>query len=123
MEDSLLAHARERIWFGWGNGRNRVFNETGENVSITDGYWIIILGIAGAVGFVVVFGALVWPVVWARRRLLVRGDQTDNTLLAGLALIVAWNAVDMIPNGLWSVTPFFLAGVLTRRLRELQPTA
>jgi hypothetical protein len=121
-EDLLLSHARERIWFGWGNGRNRVYDESGNDISVTDGYWIISLGIAGLAGFLVSFGSLLWPVIWARHRLGVQGDEIDRTHLAGIALIVALSGVDMIPNGLWSVMPFVLAGLLTRRLRELEPT-
>jgi hypothetical protein len=121
-EDRLLAHARERIWFGWGNGRNRIYNETGEDVSVTDGYWIIILGIGGAVGFSIALGALAGPVLWARRRLASHGDRSEKTMLAGLALMLALGSVDLLPNGLYSVTPFFLTGVLIRQLRELQPT-
>jgi hypothetical protein len=121
-ENLLLAHARERIWFGWGNGRNRVYDEAGEDISVTDGYWIIVLGIAGAAGFVAAFGSLLWPVIWARHRLGDRGDEPDRTHLAGLALIVALTAVDLIPNGGGSAIPYLVAGVLARRLRELKPT-
>lgn len=120
-EDLLLEHARERIWFGWGNGRNRVYDEAGEDISVTDGYWILVLGIAGVVGFVVAFGSLLWPVIWARHRLGRRGDEPDRTHLAGLALVVALTAVDLIPNGGWSAMVYLMAGVLARRLRELEP--
>ena len=120
-EDQLLARARERIIFGWGTyGRNRVFDEAGRDVCVTDGYWILTLGIAGIVGFVVAFGLLLWPVVLAKIRLRRRGDRTDQILLAGLASIVVLAAIDYIPNGLWCVHPYLFAGVLTRRLRELK---
>jgi hypothetical protein len=121
-EDLLLAHARERIWFGWGNGRNRVYDEAGTDVSVTDGYWILALGIAGLAGFLVSFGSLLWPVIWARYRLGDHGDEPDRTHLAGVALIVGLAGVDLIPNGLWSVMPYLLSGLLARRLRELEPT-
>ena len=65
---------------------------------------------------------MLWPVIWARHRLGDHGDEFDRTHLAGLALIVALTGVDLIPNGLWSVMPYVLAGALTRRLRELEPT-
>jgi hypothetical protein len=120
MEDLLLAHARERIWFGWGGyGRNRVFSDEGGDITVTDGYWILALGIAGVVGFFVAFGSLLGPVALARRRLVDHGSPSQKTLLAGLAMIVVISAADMIPNGFASVLPFFLAGVLTRQLREL----
>jgi hypothetical protein len=122
-EDLLLAHARERLLFGWGTyGRNRVFDAAGRDISVTDGFWIIILGIAGLVGFLVAFGVLLWPVIWARRRLRNHGDDQDKRHLAGLALILALTAVDLIPNGLWCYYPYLFAGALMRRLRELPPT-
>jgi hypothetical protein len=121
-EDLLLAHARERIWFGWGNGRNRIINEAGGDVAITDGYWIIALGIAGLSGFFVSFGSLLWPVVWAYHRLSDFSQEPHRTHLAGLALILGLIGVDLVPNGLWSVMPFLLAGALTRRLRDVEQT-
>src|SRR5690606_1960632 len=40
-EEMLMAKARERPWFGWGGfGRNRIYDEYGKDVSITDGEWI-----------------------------------------------------------------------------------
>ena len=121
-EDRLLARARERIWFGWGNGRCRVYDEGGRDISVTDGQWIINLGVGGVSGFLVSFGSLLWPVVWARHRLADHGCETERTQLAGLAVIVGLVGVDLIPNGLWSVTPYMLAGALARRLGELEPT-
>ena len=119
-EDLLLAHARERILFGWGTyNRNRVFDSEGRDMTVTDGLWIIELGMTGAVGFLVVFGALAWPVVWARHRLRKYGDRRERQNLTGLALIVALVAVDLIPNGLWGVYVYLVAGVLVRQLRDL----
>jgi hypothetical protein len=122
-EDILLMHARERILFGWGTyGRNRVFDSLGNDNTTTDGYWIIVLGMAGMAGFLVSFGVLLWPVVWASRRLRRNGDEDDQKHLAGFALILALVTVDLIPNGLWSFYPYLMAGVLTRQLRGLRPT-
>jgi hypothetical protein len=122
-EDALLAHARERIAFGWGEyRRNKVFDNSGQDTAITDGYWIIVIGTSGLAGFLGTFGMLLWPVVWTRRRLRDYGDRADKQILSGLALILALLTADLIPNGLWSYYPFFIAGSLTRRLRELEPT-
>jgi len=123
-EDLLLAHARDRLLFGWGTySRNRVFDAAGRDISVTDGFWIIILGMAGVAGFLVAFGVLLWPVICARRRLRNYGDDQDRRELAGLAIILVLTAVDLIPNGLWCYYPYLLAGALMRRLRELPPTA
>ncbi|MGB8295083.1 MAG: O-antigen ligase family protein [Polyangia bacterium] len=121
-EDRLLAHARERPWFGWGNGRNRIYDEDGKDVSVTDGYWIVVFGVNGLAGFVVGFGALLWPVFSARHRLAKHGNERQKTQMAGLAVIAALIGVDLIPNGVYAVWPFLLSGVLARGLRELEPT-
>jgi hypothetical protein len=53
QEDALLAHASERLVFGWGRyGRNRVYWESGDDASVTDGLWIITLGQFGLLGFI-----------------------------------------------------------------------
>ncbi|MGE5659185.1 MAG: O-antigen ligase domain-containing protein [Actinomycetota bacterium] len=55
--------ARERILFGWGGfGRNRVFDETGKDISVTDSLWIIAFGTNGIVGLSSLFGSLLLPV-------------------------------------------------------------
>jgi len=121
-EDALLARARERIWFGWGYGRGRVYDAAGKDTSIIDGYWIACLGVAGLSGYLVSFGSFLWPLVWARKRLRDHGDALDRTHLAGVAVILGLIGMDLIPNGLWSVMPYLLTGGLARRLRELEPT-
>jgi hypothetical protein len=121
-EDRLLARARERILFGWGTyGRGRVFDEAGRDISVTDGHWIIVLGMSGIAGFLVSFGVLLWPVAYARLRLRKHAYERSQRPLAGLALILALVTVDLIPNGLWSFYPYLLAGVLARGLREWTP--
>jgi hypothetical protein len=121
-EDRLLARACERLFFGWGTyGRSFIYDTDGKVISITDGEWIIVLGISGIAGFIVSFGVLLWPVVWTRRRLRKCRNDVNLSHLAGLALILALVTVDLIPNGLWSYYPFLLAGVLTRGVRDWKP--
>ena len=121
-EDRLLLKARDRISFGWGGWkRNRVFNEiTGEDESITDGVWILQIGMLGVVGFVAGFGVILWPILSALRAIK-RVPLRDELLVAGLALILAFNAVDQIPN--WTLSPFtvFLGGILMNVSRSLRP--
>ncbi len=112
-EDHLLEKALERPWFGWGNyARGRVYDEEGRDISVTDGAWIIVLGSRGALGFVALFGLLlfpIWKAAWVMRKIPRR---SDRLLLAGLALIVALRCVDLLPNGLFSHITIFLAGAL-----------
>jgi hypothetical protein len=112
-EDQLLAKARQRIVFGWGEyGRNQQYDEFGQPASVTDGYWIILMGVSGAVGFFCQFGLLLIPIFLTRRRLRAIRDKDDAALIAGLSLIVAIIGVDLLPNGLWSSYPYLLAGAL-----------
>jgi len=56
-EDLLVNRASARLLLGWGGyDRNRVSDEEGRDVSITDGFWVIALGTRGIVGL----GALMW---------------------------------------------------------------
>jgi hypothetical protein len=112
-EDILLEKAQERIWFGWGGfGRNRVFDERGKDISVTDGEWIIRLGSRGIFGYAGSFGLLLVPVLMARRRMRTTDDVTARQMMGGLCLLVAANAVDLLPNGLFNNLPFFYAGAL-----------
>jgi len=119
-EDVLLEHARERIVFGWGEaGRNVVYNRSDGRGMVTDGHWIIVLGIAGVTGFVVAFGMLLCPVFLLRGRVRSHPDGLEKETLIGLGLIIALVTTDLIPNGLWDYYLYFLAGALSGRSREI----
>jgi hypothetical protein len=119
-EDALLARARERFIFGWGEyGRNVVHDEEGKATSVLDGHWIIRLGVNGLIGFATTFGPLLIPVMWAKRRLGSMRDGKDQIAIAGIAFTLTILSLDLIPNGLWACYPFFVAGALSRRIREV----
>lgn len=113
-EDAMMAKASERPLFGWGGwGRNRVWDERGNDVTVSDGAWVITLGISGWVGYVGRFGLLAMPIfllLLGRRRYNI-GPETSV-----LALILAGNLIDLIPNA--SITPlsWLLAGALWGRM-------
>ncbi len=112
-EDLLVKKARERALFGWGEyHRNEIFDDAGHVTSVTDGAWIISLGTSGIVGFLTSFGLLVFPIWLSGRRGRLLEEESDRKLLATLALIVALTAFDLLPNGLFSNYPYFLAGAL-----------
>ncbi len=119
-EDELLAKARERIVFGWGEfNRSAVFDDMGRPSSVTDGHWIVLLGISGAVGFVAAFGLLLAPVFAAARRLRFIHDRADRALVSGTSFILALVAIDFIPNALWADYPYLLGGALLGVTRAL----
>ncbi|MEG4999260.1 O-antigen ligase domain-containing protein [Microcoleus sp. B4-D4] len=64
MEEILGAKARQAFLFGWGDsGGNRVYNEYGKDISVTDSLWIIAFGVHGVVGLASLFSSLLLPVV------------------------------------------------------------
>jgi hypothetical protein len=124
-EDILLDRAWQRFSFGWGRfGRNRVYDaESGHDVSVTDGRWIITMGQFGFVGFLAEFGLLALAVVRAAQAARFAADDTEQVMLAALALIVAINVVDLLPNASLSPWTWLLAGALLGRAEALRYAA
>jgi hypothetical protein len=117
-EDSLLERAGQRSLFGWGGyGRNRIYDEgTGRDMSITDGTWIIVIGISGWIGYIATFGLLCLPMVgiWLRNAHL-------SAAGAALSLVLAVNLLDLLPNSSLTPLTWLLAGTLAaipRRTRQ-----
>lgn len=109
----LMDRASEKLSFGWGTfGRHRVYNEKGEDISVTDGYWIIQLGTRGLIGLFLSLLLLVGPLFAVARRIGVIQDPRARTLMAGILLAHASFLLDLLPNGLYHPLPFFLAGAL-----------
>lgn len=111
-EDQLLQRAAEKTVFGWGSwGRNRIFSpEDGKDLSITDGTWIITLGMWGWVGYLSMFGLLCGGcarLLWDRRRL----SQT-SLASAALCILLTVNLLDSIPNSSIRATTWVLAGAI-----------
>lgn len=116
QEDQLLAHATERFWFGWGRyGRNRVYDDLGGDISVTDGQWILTFGQFGFIGFVAQFGLLTWAIFQARRVTRLSEGENEAIPLTCLSLIVAITAVEQIPNASLSPWSWLLAGALLSR--------
>ena len=68
-EELLADKARQRTLFGWGGwGRNRIIDEDGNDVAVTDSLWIIVFGINGLFGLTAIFGAFFLPVFAFIRR-------------------------------------------------------
>jgi hypothetical protein len=124
QEEALLKHALERPWFGWGRwGRNRVINEEGRDFTITDGHWIITFGVLGLFGFIAEFGLMVWPIFRAAKALRFTQTPRDAICLGAMALIVAINVVDLLPNGWLTPWNWLLVGALLGRAEQLRRTA
>jgi hypothetical protein len=121
-EGQLLERASQRFIFGWGRyGRSLIYDtESGRIASITDGRWIITIGQFGLFGFLAEFGLLAFPVFSAAAALRFTESVRDGVFLAALALILAINVIDLLPNS--SITPWtwLLSGALLGRAEALR---
>jgi hypothetical protein len=112
-EDRLLARAKQRPLFGWGGwGRNRVYNELGEDISVTDGRWAVLFGQGGWVRYLSEFGLLLWGILWLP---FISRERFDPITVV-LAVALIGNLIDLLPNSGVSVITWLMAGALAGRL-------
>lgn len=113
-EDILLEKANDRALFGWGGwGRARVYDEQGRDISTTDGTWIIQFGENGWVGYLARFGLLTFPILLLAFR---RDDEPVSLATSGLAVVLAANLLDLLPNSGLTPLTWLMAGALAGRL-------
>lgn len=125
QEETLLGKVAERPLFGWGRyGRNRVYAQDWQgatvDASVTDGRWIITLGQFGLLGFLVEFGLLALPVFRAATALRAATRPRDAVALAAIALIIAANIIDLLPNSALSPWTWLVAGALLGSTESLR---
>jgi hypothetical protein len=128
-EGHLIAKANQKQWFGWGGwGRNRIFDEwTGQDISVTDGGWIIQYGVYGWFGYLSLFGLLAAALFQAHRA-MDKEVTPSNVTRGGLALLVGVYVIDSIPNATQVSLVFLLAGCIAsaprvRRRSAKQPSS
>jgi len=121
-EDALLAKANQKPIFGWGGwGRNRIFDQwTGQDISVTDGAWIIQYGAYGWVGYLALFGLLA-AALWQANRATGKELQPANITRGGLALLVGLCITDSVPNSTPMAIVFLLAGAVASSARDRRP--
>jgi MFS superfamily sulfate permease-like transporter len=91
--------------------------ETGQDLSITDGTWIIRFGMFGWFGYIALFGLFAAAIFNARSG--VTGPVTSSTiLLGGLTLMLAVNLTDLIPNANLLPLTYVVAGSISARPRR-----
>lgn len=114
-ENILLEKARERILLGWGGwGRARVYNDLGEDISVTDGLWIIVFGNHGLFGLLALSGVMLLPpALLLRRYPPARWSDPDVAPSAALAVLLTLYMTDCLLNAM--VNPMFVlvAGGMT----------
>jgi len=112
-ETMLLERGQERPYFGWGGwNRNQPHDERrGRVISVLDGAWIIIFSENGWVGYLALFGMLCLPLIMLSRARKRMGPISPYT--AGLAVLLALNLLDLIPNYSMSPVTWMIAGALS----------
>jgi hypothetical protein len=113
-EDVLLEKALQRPWAGWGWwARNRVYGAEGNDTTVTDGLWVILLGEGGILKFAIVYGAMLIPIWLAGRAAARAGFAKDELeLLATLAMMLVVTGIDTLPNVTSNGIPYLMAGAL-----------
>ncbi len=121
-EETLLARALERPWFGWGGyGRNLIYDpQNGQVTSIADGAWIISLGIYGWLGYIAQFGLFALPLVLLGREAWVQKSDAFSPALCAVALILAANMVDLLPNATLVPLTWMIAGAALGQAERLR---
>ncbi len=114
-EHLLTEKALQRPMLGWGGwSRNRVYDEDGNDMTVTDGYWIITLGQSGIIGMTGMFLTLLMPVFLLLRRFDARTLCTPELAAAsGLAVVLCMYAMDCLPNAMLNPMYVMAAGGLT----------
>ncbi|MFV0292782.1 MAG: hypothetical protein ACK5II_06035 [Paracoccus sp. (in: a-proteobacteria)] len=121
----LLERAMQRPFFGWGAwGRNFPINPvTGRLAAVADGAWVISFGTSGILGYLARFGLLISPILimWQRSFALFRRfDKSDSLMIVTLALILAVNLIELIPNATLTPLTWLLNGTILGHASRLQ---
>ena len=119
-ENILREKARLRPVFGWGGwGRNRVYNEEGIDITVTDSLWIIIFGTTGLVGLSSLTTAILLPMMVLMRRYPVKEwFQPQLASVTVLAVLLGLYMVDNLLNAM--INPIFMvaAGGISGLIKE-----
>ncbi len=113
-DDFLIAKARQRPMFGWGGwSRNRVFDDKGNDIAITDGYWVIVFGINGFVGLISLNLAMLLPAgQFLARFPIERWNQPSLGAVPVIATIVDLFMLDCLVNAMPNLIYVIAAGGL-----------
>ncbi|WP_187431740.1 hypothetical protein ROLI_045780 (plasmid) [Roseobacter fucihabitans] len=109
-EDALLERAFLKPLTGWGGyKRDRIFNELGQDISISEGRWIQTIGRSGWIGYIGLFGLLTLPILFLP---IVRRRKAIPPETLALGLIGMGNLIYMIPNSTLTPVSWLIFGAL-----------
>ncbi len=122
-EELLINKALQRPAFGWGGwGRNRVYDESGKDLTVTDGLWVITLGKTGFVGlcaltatFLVPLTLLLWR--WPIGMWYHPATAPAAVLAVLLGLFMVDNLLNAMLNPIFTLGAGGLGGMIANDLR------
>lgn len=122
-ERLLVDKAMRRPLLGWGGwGRSRVYNELGEDISVTDSLWIITLGQNGLFGLASLSLMFGLPLAgFFRRRNTDAWSAPESCHTAALAVLLLLYAVDNLLNAMPNPVFVLALGALTGHMLRPAP--
>ncbi|MDX1822777.1 MAG: hypothetical protein R3197_17930 [Paracoccaceae bacterium] len=112
-EAILLDRAAYKPWFGWGTfGRSLIHDQDGQILTVPDGRWIVTLGTFGWIGFIGEFGTLGFPLLLLLFRIKSIQASKVSPIFGGLALLLAFNLIDLLPNSTLTPLTWITAGAV-----------
>lgn len=126
-EQILSAKARIKPIFGWGGwGRARVYNEAGQDISVTDSLWIIAFGNHGWVGLGSLMATIMLPILTLAKRIPVSNwTHPAAAPVAALSVALLIYGLDCLVNAM--VNPVFalaaggLSGLAVQKVKRRRP--
>ncbi len=128
-EKLLAQKAREKIVFGWGGwGRSRVYDNWGNDVSVTDSLWILAFGTRGLVGLISLTASLLLPAIaFVQRYPANLWNHPKVAPAATLAILLVLYMMDCLLNAM--INPIYIlacggiAGVVINQTRTTARTS
>jgi hypothetical protein len=113
-EAMLLDHALRKPVFGWGGYERNLLHDpiTGRVTTISDGRWVIVLGIFGWSGYIAEFGISALPLMLLLRETRQIASAAIAAPLGALAVIHGVNMIDMLPNATLTPLTWLISGAL-----------
>ncbi len=121
-EEILRERAMLKPLFGWGSwGRNHILDPvSGIFLTVTDGRWIIVLGVYGWMGFLAEFCLLALPIFLIWKEATAKFGSEVTPYVGAISLLLAINVLDMIPNATLTPLTWIFAGALLGYAEQLK---
>jgi hypothetical protein len=115
-EDLLVRKAMQRPVLGWGRfARSFVLDEQGHIVSVPDGRWVIVLGVAGLVGLIALGAALLLPTLIVLQSCPARywADPRVASAAAVAVAVLLWAIDDLLNDMRTPIVPAIVGALIS----------